>query len=229
LFAELCDIVLSAKARLAVPESWLPFPFVKEQMLTLVLKSSSPTIASLPPSVNQALVVRNSLRHHQQSQHQESVFGSADTIRSVAPNEQAPSVPATTFTCFNRLPVELRRAIWQQACPQDRIIDFTIWAPNPIDLLIRTTTGYYTEELTLTERNPPGDEARYTHRLSREVFFENYSKAFGIGRWDMGHIRAILPTMWYNPKKDIVYLDMPHNTYLHKLHLLSLRNRRATP
>ncbi|KAM0155688.1 hypothetical protein ACHAQE_006548 [Botrytis cinerea] len=101
-----------------------------------------------------------------------------------------------TFTCFPRLPLELRRKIWLSALP------------GPRTVILRLTTNYYVDSVRreAQDSNPDfitamlsfdddlsadlsPESLRCTCRESSEVFLENYRRPRGVRPVDGGYHR----------------------------------------
>jgi hypothetical protein len=113
---------------------------------------------------------------------------------------------ATTFTCFPRLPLELRRKIWAFCIPDGRVMEFD--RPDPI------TMGNTCEGWPTSCNNAEQPYFSRVCRESREVAFEK-----GNFLWDMKQFESQqeynafnkMYNPWFYPETDTVHLNWDRN------------------
>jgi hypothetical protein len=115
-----------------------------------------------------------------------------------------------TFHLFPDLPVELRLIIWILACPEPRVVEVS-WIRRS-----STPDGLWMVFCPLESASPQCD-LLFTNKEARNVYIENWTPIYPCISRDFAQYwtnlrrarhaeRVRLPTMYFNPKIDTLYI-----------------------
>jgi 2EXR family len=143
------------------------------------------TTTTTPPSPSTLLPIPKTMIEKITDEASQKNNGNDSTVSSEAPAGSGEitaafatnTIVSSQFTCFKKLPLELRRQIWKEACCVSRFVD--IWAtPIGEDLGDYSNYEFYGQTLYSTKST---DTPAILHRSpeARSVGLEHYSLAFG--------------------------------------------------